>query len=125
MPAAGTIARISENTTILKSWDGQCFTLPPHETFLIFMLEKKYINDVEFDFRMGCILLNFSILGIENEIYKYTIIHPHANLKFFNYVLYISQMVKHVKFQLYLTIITTETFISTRNLMKMTGLFHY
>ena len=34
----------------------------PRKTFVIFILKK--LNDVELDFSMGCILVNFSILWI-------------------------------------------------------------
>ena len=42
-PAAGSIVKISENITILKSKDGQTLTpVPklPQETFLVFMIGK-------------------------------------------------------------------------------------
>ena len=82
-----------------------------HETFLIFMLEKK--NYVEFDFSIHCILVNVWILWIERYIYIYILSLPPIPQ------IYVSQMTKHGKFSQYLTIVTTDTCISTRNLMKM------
>ena len=82
----------------------------PHETFLIF--RKKFnVYDVELDFSMGWIPANFSILRIENDIYILDHSTPPRPPNSSNIYIYISrsQMVKHSKFSLYLTIITTET----------------
>ena len=72
-PAAGSIARISENITIHKV--GMATTkppCPPHETFFIFMLGKKTFNEnnVESDFSMGWIIVNVPFSRIENDKYK-------------------------------------------------------
>ena len=50
--------------------------LPQRKTLLIFLQKKSFnVNDVEFDFSVGCILENFPILCIETRNIN-TIIHP-------------------------------------------------
>ena len=60
----GVLQGYQKIISILKRYD-QNLTLvvPAQDTFLIFILEKNTlnINEVELNFSMGCILVNFSI----------------------------------------------------------------
>ena len=91
----------------------------PQNYFANTQVRKKTLNgtDVKFDFSIGCIPVNFPILWIESyfmNIYNHWPLPVPQILQ-----TYISQMAKHCKFLLYLTITTTETCISTNHLTKM------